>query len=113
MRTAEQPAAELDLEELERVARAAARHDDGWTLETAETSPHLAEDPASSVHLPLDVRWTATIVTRAPWSVLLEVVGNVTAVPDRARHILAFQPRVALALLAEMRRLREGRGGGC
>ncbi|NTX09092.1 hypothetical protein [Myxococcus sp. CA040A] len=111
MRTAEQAAGELDLEELGRVARAAARHDEGWTLETAETSPHLAEDPASSVHLPLESRSTARVAAVCSAGAFLHVAGPVAAVPDRARHVLAFQPRVVLGLLAELRALRGARAG--
>ncbi|WP_141328336.1 hypothetical protein [Myxococcus sp. AB025B] len=58
----------LDLDALESIARAAAQHDEGWELETAETSPELAEDPASAVHLPLDVRAVARVVAGSPAS---------------------------------------------
>lgn len=103
----------LDLDALELVAQDAARHDGGWELETAETSPHLAEDPASSVHVPLEFRSMARLVAGVPQAAFLHVAGAVSAVPDRARHLLAFQPRVVLVLLAELRRLRKEQGGGC
>jgi|GEM_PF-5687877 len=100
------PAQRLDLDDLERVAQDAARHDGGWELETAETSPHLAEDPASSVHVPLEFRSMARLVAGVPQAAFLHVAGAVSAVPDRVRHLLAFQPGVAMGLLAELRGLR-------
>ncbi|WP_281291581.1 hypothetical protein [Myxococcus llanfairpwllgwyngyllgogerychwyrndrobwllllantysiliogogogochensis] len=42
----------MDFDELEQVARTAKRHDE--QLETAETSPHLAQDPVSSVYVSLE-----------------------------------------------------------
>ncbi|MBZ4402496.1 hypothetical protein [Myxococcus sp. AS-1-15] len=96
----------LDLDALESIARAAAQHDEGWELETAETSPELAEDPASAVHLPLEFRTVARVVAGKPAGAFLRVAGPVEAVPARARHLLAFLPHVVMGLLAELRGLR-------
>ncbi|NTX07072.1 hypothetical protein [Myxococcus sp. CA040A] len=84
------PAQNLELDALERVAQDAARHDGGWELETAEPSPHLAEDPASSVHLPLDSRGMARVVAGEPQAAFRQVAVPVAAVPARLRHLLAI-----------------------